>query len=317
MRRRWRWLAVALLITVGQLWASAGGRRATVTCDVLALGADNAPVSNLTQADFEVVIDGAPTPIARFAPTPAGLTIVLLVDGTASQPLKRYEYTAGVQTGLIPNLLAGDRARLAVLGNPTVIGPWLPTDRVAALNSARVLLDRTPLEPSPIWDAVDTAAQTLARESDPRVLVLLTDGRSAGNALSLDEAGQRAIAAGVSISVVSEGGEWLLPQFGDAPDRARSDVSLRWLADLTGGMYLQDGTARRTLKPQMNAFAYVRELVNTPSQPGPLITTILSALRTRYRLGFDADADGRAHTLDVKVKRTGIDVRAPKSFVLR
>jgi hypothetical protein len=121
----------------------------------------------------------------------------------------------------------------------------------------------------------------------------------------------------VSISVVSEGGEWLIPQFGDAPDRARSDVSLRFLADTTGGMFLEDGTARRTLRPQMNAFAYVRELVNTPSKPAPLVSAILSALRQRYRLAFTAPADGRTHALDVRVKRQGLTVRAPKSFVGR
>jgi hypothetical protein len=332
MRVRWRWLAAAVLVAGAPILAPTGAAGAhapraasgpgasagaIVTCDVLALGSDELPVANLTQADFEVQIDGAPAPIARFSPAPSSLSVVVLVDGTASQPLKRYEYVTGVQTGLIPNLMAGDRARLAVLGNPTVIGPWLPADRVAALNSVRVFLDRTPLEPSPIWDAIDLAAQALAAESAPRVLILLTDGRSAGNALSLDDAAKRALAAGVSISVVSEGGEWLIPQFGDAPDRARSDVSLRWLADTTGGLFLPDGTARRTLKPQMNAFAYVKELVNTPSRPAPLFASILSAMRSRYRLGFEATADGRVHTLDVRAKRPGIDVRAPRTFLAK
>ncbi len=180
-----------------------------------------------------------------------------------------------------------------------------------------MFLDRTPLEPSPIWDAIDAIVKVLADTPGPRVLLLMSDGRSTGNTLSRDDAARRAIAGGVSISVVSEGGEWLIPQFGDAPDRARSDASLRWLADTTGGMFLEDGTARRTLKPQMNAFAYVRELVNTPSKPAPLVTAIMSALRKRYRVGFAGATDGRVHALEVRVKRQGVTVLAPKSYVGR
>jgi hypothetical protein len=146
-------------------------------------------------------------------------------------------------------------------------------------------------------------------------MLLMTDGRSTGNRIGLDDAERKALAAHVAISAVSEGGEWLIPQFGGSSDRARSDASLRRLADETGGMYLPDGTARRTLRAQMNAFAYVKELVNTPSLPAPLITQIMSSLRTRYRISFSADADGRVHTLDVRVKRGGVEIRAPKLFV--
>ena len=80
-------------------------------------------------------------------------------------------------------------------------------------------------------------------------------------------------------------------------------------------MFLEDGTARRTLKPQMNAFAYVRELVNTPSKPAPLVTTIMSALRTRYRLGFAGASDGRAAHAGRARQTAGRRVIAPKSYV--
>lgn len=305
----------AALLVAAPIAASMNAGRATITCDVLVLGADGLPVTDLAQNDFDVSSDGAPASIARVSRTAAEVSVVMLVDGTASQPLKRYEILAGVMTGFVPSLLSGDRARLAALGNPAVIGPWLPADRAVASSGARAFFDRPPLEPSPIWDAIDATVKALADAPDPRVLLLMSDGRSTANTLSLEDAGRRAIAAGVSISVVSEGGEWLLPQFGDAPDRARSDVSLRWLADTTGGMFLEDGTARRTLRPQMNAFAYVRELLNTPSKPAPLVSRIMSALRARYRLAFAADSDGRVHTLDVRVRRPGVEVRAPRSYV--
>jgi hypothetical protein len=205
---------------------------------------------------------------------------------------------------------------MAWLGTTPSLGPWLPADKNAALAQVRPILDRLPIESSPIWDAIDLSVQALAAAPEPRVLVLMTDGRATGNRIGLDDAERKALAARVSISAVSEGGEWLIPQFGGSTDRARSDASLRRLADETGGLYLPDGTARRTLTARMNAFAYVKELVNTPSLPAPLVTTIVSSLRTRYRIGFAGTGDDRVHTLDVRVKRSGgLEVHAPKLYV--
>ena len=309
----WRALAV---IALGLVALTENRYRVSVFVDVMVLGPEGQAVTDLTQADFEVLADNTPVPVTQFGRSPSQLSIVMLVDGTGSQPLKRYEIVAGVTTGFLPSLQPGDRARMMYLGNPPILAPWLPADRTAALNQVRPSLDRLPLESSPLWDAIDLAVQALADAPEPRVLLLMTDGRATGNRIGLDDAERKALGARVSISAVSEGGEWLIPQFGGAADRARSDASLRRLADETGGLYLPDGTARRTLRAQMNAFAYVKELVNTPSVPAPLITTILSSLRTRYRIGFNGASDGRVHSLEVRVKRNGVEVHAPKLYVI-
>jgi hypothetical protein len=204
---------------------------------------------------------------------------------------------------------------MAWLGSTPVLGGWLPADRTAAQNAVRGPLDRLPLEASPLWDAIEMCVKGLAEAAEPRVLILMTDGRANSNRIGLDDAQRIALAAKVTISAVSEGGEWLIPQVGGPQDRARSDTSLRRLADETGGLYLPDGTARRTLTARMNAFAYVKELVNTPSAPAPLVTQILSSLRTRYRIGFNGEADGRVHSLEVRVKKSGVEVRAPRLYL--
>lgn len=312
-----RRLLIALIAAATPLAASAPQTRAPFICDVFALDADGQPATNLTAADFQVRIDDAPAPVVQCARAPRNLSLVVLVDGTASQPLKRYEILDGVLTGLIPNLQPDDRARLALLGNPTKFSAWLPAEIPTAASMARTFLDRPPIEPSPIWDAVDAATKAFGDAPAPHALIVISDGRATGNAIGLEEAARRAVAASMPVNVVSEGGEWLIPQFGDAPDRARSDASLRWLADATGGLFLEDGTARRTLKPQMNAFAYVRELLNTPSKPAPLVQAMLAGLRARYRLTIDAPADGRPHTLNVSTTRTGVSVRGAKSYVAR
>jgi hypothetical protein len=318
-----RVLAIIALVVVGGLQAAdlrgevkpAAHERTSVAVDVLVLGPDSQPVGDLTQADFQVFVDNAPVPIADFARSKSALSVVMLVDGTASQPLKRYEITTGVTTGFVPSLQPGDRARMAWLGTTPTLSAWLSAERTAAIAQVRPVLDRLPIESSPIWDAIDMSVQALADAPEPRVILLMTDGRATGNRIGLDDAERKALEKHVSISAVSEGGEWLIPQFGGSTDRARSDASLKRLSDETGGMYLPDGTARRTLRAQMNAFAYVKEIVNTPSQPAPLITQIMASLRTRYRIGFSATADGQPHSLDVRVKRSQVEVRAPKLFV--
>ena len=313
-------IAVSLAATLdagpedpGRASKNPGGKSAFV--DVLVLGPDGQPVGDLKQSEFELFVDKASTPISDFARSKSTLSVVMLVDGTASQPLKRYEISTGVNTGFVPSLQPGDRARMAWLGTTPTLSVWLPTERNAALAQVRSTLDRLPIECSPIWDAIDVSVQALADAPEPRAILLMTDGRATGNRIGLDDAERKALAGHVSISAVSEGGEWLIPQFDGSPDRVRSDASLRRLADNTGGLYLPDGTARRTLRAQMNAFAYVKEIVNTPSLPAPLITQIMSSLRVRYRIGFSVTTEGPLHTLEVRVKKPQMEVRAPKLFL--
>ena len=70
-----------------------------------------------------------------------------------------------------------------------------------------------------------------------------------------------------------------------------------------------------SLRPQQDPFAYVRELVQTPNRPGPLLTQVTSALRQRYRLSFSTPADGLLHRLEVRVARTGAAVHVQKRFL--
>jgi hypothetical protein len=307
--------AAALLASALSAPSVVSARAAIVTCDVLVLGADGLPVTDLAQRDFQILIDGVPAPIAQFGPAPTGISMVLMIDATMSQPLKRYEIHAAIANNWLPSLEAGDRARIGIVGGEIAIGPWLSPDRASNVRALRASVERAPTEPSPIWDAVDRAVTALAGTPGPRVIVLVTDGRSGGNALSLEDAAKRAIAGDVSISVISEGGEQLLPQGGDPATRLRPDASLRWLADATGGVYLEDGVARRTASPRLDPFGYVREVIDTPNRPGPLLSRILSVTRQRYRVGFTAAADRQVRTLEVRVSRPGLLVIAKRSYV--
>lgn len=287
---------------------------ATVTRDVIALDDDGLPITDLLQSEIEVLSDGAPVHVIALSPAPRELNVVLIVDATMSQPLKRYEIQNAVAGIWMQNLLPGDRARVGMLGSVTTLGPWFSADRVAEATAVRAMIGRAESEASPIWDAVALAVQALDSTRGSKALLLLTDGRATANRIGLDDAIRLAQAANVSVSVVSEGGERVLPQGADPTARIQPSAGLEALAGATGGVFLPDGVARRTLRPQEDPFAYVRELAQTPNRPGPLLAKLTSLLRQRYRLTFDGAADGQTHRLDVRTRRPGVTIKAPRSY---
>ena len=87
-----------------------------------------------------------------------------------------------------------------------------------------------------------------------------------------------------------------LRQDGTTGVRVRPGVALEWIANVTGGLYVQD--------------------VATPAAPGPILERLLDDLHERYTLGFTPTArDGIGHALDVRVKGPGLKVRTRRSYV--
>jgi len=307
-------VAAAAVLTVGATAPTRPISHATITVDVAALDSTGAAISTLSSSDVEVVVDDAVTAVLSVTPAPSALNLVLVVDHSSSVPVRRTDLINAIGGQWLPLLVPGDRARLALVASPVAFGPWLPTGRPADTNMARSLLDRAGAEPSPIWDAVDAAGQLLAGSRAPRAVIVLSDGRATGNALGLEEVATRAMAIGVSITAISEADDKLLPQGADAPARVRPDASLQWLADQTGGVYLEDGIARRHIQSRADPFGYVREIMNTPIQPGVWLTRATALLRQRHLVSFAAPDDGRPHRLDVRPRTAGITIKCRKAF---
>jgi predicted Rdx family selenoprotein len=277
-------------------------RVADVTCDVLVLDGQNVAVTGMTSGEFDVLVDGVPAQIVSASPSPTTMSVALLVDGTLSQPLRRLDIQGAVRDGWLPALVTGDHARVGIIGPSLTLGPWLPESRTTAATLALGLLERVGPEPSPIWDAIDRVATEFGQIAGPRVIILMTDGRANGNRLSMAEAAARAVAADVAISSVSEAAEAILPQATGGLERIRSDDSLRWIAEQTGGVYRADGMARRTTRAQLDPFGYVKEVSETPTKPAPLVSDIMTSMRQRHRIVFRVPADGSVHQLTVRAR---------------
>jgi hypothetical protein len=293
-------------MALAALAASSHQARIERAIDVLVLDATGAPVRDLIASDFDVKIAGVPTPVLHAAPAPTALAVALIVDSTVSQPLRRLDLHVAVRDGWIEQLQPGDRARFGLIGPTRMLSGWLPESKSTAATLALGLLDRAPAEPSPIWDALVHAIGEIAGAPGPRAILLISDGRANGNVLGLDDVLDRALAAEIAISTVSEAAVGTLPQSGGVLERVRPDDTLRRLADETGGLFRPDGIARRQLRARDDPYQYVQEAAGNPNRPAPLVASIMTSLRQRHRLTVLIPPGGSTGSLSIAVRRPGL-----------
>ena len=299
-------IALAIALAAGVAGGLAAARPAPpraplVLVDVGVERADGSRVTGLTRDDFEIVADGAARPIESFA---AGkeqpLSLVLLLDASISLEymLERKTLRVAIEKWFVNRLAPQDRVQVGSFNRQIAIGPPIAGNPRALLAAVRTALDprdQDAFGPSPIWDAVDAAVAALAQASGRRAVLLVTDGRATGNRQGPEESGARASAAAVTVNVLGEDWDMTLRQDSKTGVRVRPGVALEWIANATGGLYVQD---------------------KTPADPGPILERLLADLHERYTLGFTAPArDGIAHTLNVLVKSPGLKVRTRRSYL--
>jgi len=285
-------------------------RAATEVVVAASAGTPERPVLDLTRADFEVLSDGAPVTVSAAAAGPGSVAVILLVDISLSIfPVDGVTWASGgmrvresIPPHVLPTLRPGDQIQIGVIGREITITPPLTPNRGVWERTFERLVNAPPemrAGPSPIWDATAAGITALAgATSHRRSVMVLTDGRATGNRLGVVDVLARAIAANIVIDVVDEG-RLLPPEVDPKRPPVRPDTLVQQLAEESGGQYLVDGPASIRKQPE----------------PGPLVAALLTSLRCRYVLAIDAPvADGRLHRLDVRVKRPGVSVRAPRAY---
>ena len=277
-----------------------------IILDVGVEAIDGTPLTNLGQADFELLVDGVPRPIVSFSPENRPLVLALLVDMSLSMgnlPIGEDDRNRGEDDryrrtleSVILQLETGDRAVLGRVSAKPALSQ-ASSDSLALFSHVRDVLSVPAIErvPSPLWDAVISAIDLLSRESGSRAVMLWTDGRSTGNRFGMADVIDRAAAAGVSVHILVEHFPPMASKQQTSLDRCSPVVSI---VAATGGSCLVNFRERQ---------------VNVP--PITLFRRVLRALHQRYVLGFQDDRqDGQAHELEVRVKRPGVVVRAPLRF---
>jgi VWFA-related protein len=146
-----------------------------------------------------------------------------------------------------------------------------------------------------LYDALVESAIAVGKEEGRRVILALTDGKNwTYNSGSLGDVHRprETLAQALSRDVMVYAGAFWTVFDGKT---GRPDPWITSLADRTGGGYVE-------LRPgtDMNA----------------TFTSVMEELHRQYVLGFVPQTfDGKEHQLDVRVKRSGVKIRARKSYV--
>jgi hypothetical protein len=172
-----------------------------------------------------------------------------------------------------------------MVGSRVYQGPPVTSDK-ARLGTARDLLPGDP--GAPLWLALDRAITALGPETNRRVIVVYTDGRN-------EDLGQfRALKV--------------------------TESSLRARLEAQGTMLYAIGFEGRSLTTNLRTLARrsggrATELKRTDAL-GTALAGVADELHHQYLLGFTpAVFDGKPHTLEVRVTRPELVVRARELYV--
>jgi Ca-activated chloride channel family protein len=255
---------------------------ATVTDD------DGHPVPDLTKEDFEILDDGKPQPLALFERTTRPLTVVVMLDTSASMTSALDLLKAAAEQFVI-RLLPHDRARICVFNDKIQFSGAFTADRDALARSVR---DSDYGNSTRLYDGLDASIDALRDVGDRKVILVFTDGEDTSSRTRRRTVTSRARAEDVMVYAI--GLRTRHVEDGETVD-STPDPGLRKLAGETGGGYFE--------------LTESEDLSST-------FTRVGRELHSQYLLAFTPAAhDGRVHSLSVRINRADLSVRTRRSYL--
>jgi Ca-activated chloride channel family protein len=245
-------------------------------------------VANLRQEDFAIFDDEVPQEIVVFRNDVQPISVVVMLDTSASMTAKLNLLMAGAEQFLI-RLLPGDQGRVGAFNDKIELSPEFTGDR------DRLVAELGELDfgnPTRLYDAIDASLDALAGIEGRRVVLVFTDGDDTGSDADDDDVLERAIAEEVMIYAIGLRAEFFN---GARMVTSRPDRGLRKFAQETGGGYFE---------------------LSRDDELGSTFTRVAQELHSQYVIGFTPAAlDGELHALDVQLGRPGMTARARRSYV--
>ena len=284
---------LAALVLVAPL--SAGGQKIKVTTEsvpvyVTVTDNDKRLVPDLIQDDFEILDNGKPQTVNIFENKPTPITVVVMIDTSGSMTTALDLVKDGAEQFLL-RLLPEDRAQVGEFSDKIKFHPGSFIDDRDRL----VYLLKHDLDfgyPTRLYDAVDESLERLEPVEGRKVVLVFTDGDDTSSKVNVGKVMDRAREKDAMIYAIG-----LVNDYFNGQQRVRSqpDKGLKKLAEDTGGGYF--------------------ELKKT-ADLNETFTRVAQELHSQYVLGFSPTAlDGRVHKLEVRLKKSGMNARARKSYV--
>ena len=254
----------------------------TVVLHATVRGSDGRLVPDLTREAFEVRDEGQPVEVTVFSNDPQPITVVLLLDMSASM-IGNFLRVREATKHFVNALHDDDRARIGTFGTEVALSPWLTGDK--RILQRVVQEELWPGGGTPLWNAAYMAMKSLDKETGRRVIVVLTDG-VAGPGLPGLHGSQ-----GDSRDMAEEQGFMF---YAIGMEGSPLDPAMTTLADRTGGGHFK---------------------LEAGADLSATFLRVVDELRHQYVIGFaPPKSDGKMHDVDVKIRRPGMTVRARRNY---
>ena len=246
-------------------------------------------VPSLLQADFEILDEDEVQEIVLFENEVRPITVVVMLDTSASMTPSLDLLMAGAEQFII-RMLPDDRGKVGAFNDKIQILP--ETDFIGDRDALIRALDRLQFgNPTRLYDAIGASIDALQGIVGRKVVLVFTDGEDTQHAIGWRDVLEKARAAEVMIYTIGLESDYFN---GVRQVRSRPDGRLKTFAEETGGGYF--------------------ELKDTDDL-GPTFTRVAQELHSQYVVGFAPSVhDGKLHELDVRVKQRGMTARARKTY---
>ncbi|MGE3844734.1 MAG: VWA domain-containing protein [Vicinamibacterales bacterium] len=247
-------------------------------------------VPDLTMEDFSVLDNNKPQVITQFSNETLPISVVVMLDTSASMTLNLDLLKRAAEQFLI-RLLPEDRGRVGAFNDKIQFASDFTNDRDDLIGA---LGDLQYGNPTRLFDAVDASMNELQGIEGRRVVLVFTDGDDTDSRIGVGRLIERARNEDVMVYAIGLQSEM---NFGGRTIRTRPDRSLKRLAEETGGGFF--------------------ELKQT-DELGPTFSRVAQELHSQYLIGFTpAVLDGKVHKLETRVGKAGLTVRARRSYLAR
>ena len=245
-------------------------------------------VPNLAKEDFEILDENKPQEIDVFVDEIQPITVVVMLDQSASMTANLELLSEGAEQFLL-RLLPADKGRVGGFSDKIEFASPFSSDRDMLVSSLR---DLDFGNPTRLYDALIASLDELKGIEGRRVILVFTDGDDTDSRNGFGTVLDRARAEEVMVYAIGLESNFFN---GVQQVRTRPDRNLRRLADETGGGFFE---LKKT-----------NDLAST-------FTRVAQELHSQYVLSFTPrNLDGKVHRLVVRVKRPGMTTRARKSYV--
>jgi Ca-activated chloride channel family protein len=253
--------------------------------------ADGRLVGSLAKTDFQILDNGKPVVITNFSNEIVPITVVLLLDMSASMT-RDYARVRDAAMHLVDGLFPQDRVRVGTFGTEVFLSPLLTSDKPTL---KRILREELWLGGhTPLWRASKQAMASLEPEAGRRVVLLLTDG-----------------------SDDCEPTRWS-PNVSPVPCSSEAEVrklaiegDFLFYAIGLEGSGLDKGVIRLANESGGGHFKLERS-----ANLSATFETVADELHHQYLLGFTpAVLDGTVHQLEVKLTKPDLTAKARQFYV--